>query len=185
MNRTLIVVKPHAVARGLTGTFISRFENMGLSIVAMRVVTEPAGFWEKFYPSDENWLQNAGSKTLENCKKREIDVKERLGTDDAASIGRMVKTWLVENMSSSKSVAVVLEGNEAGQKVRVACGATLPNLALPGTIRFDYSTDSPALANDEKRPVFNLIHASDPTETRDGQPAAEYEIRLMFPGLSA
>ena len=71
-------------------------------------------------------------------------------------------------MSSGSAVAAVLSGNEAAKKVRLACGATLPNVAAPGTLRFDYSTDSPALANEEKRPVYNLIHASDPTEKRDG-----------------
>lgn len=36
MERTLILVKPDAFARGLTGEIIARFENKGLKIVAMR-----------------------------------------------------------------------------------------------------------------------------------------------------
>jgi nucleoside-diphosphate kinase len=36
MERTLILVKPDAFARGLTGEIIRRFENKGLKIVAMR-----------------------------------------------------------------------------------------------------------------------------------------------------
>jgi nucleoside-diphosphate kinase len=36
MERTLILVKPDAFARGLTGEIIARFENKGLEIVAMR-----------------------------------------------------------------------------------------------------------------------------------------------------
>ena len=36
MERTLILVKPDAFARGLTGEIIARFENKGLRIVAMR-----------------------------------------------------------------------------------------------------------------------------------------------------
>jgi nucleoside-diphosphate kinase len=36
MERTLILVKPDAFARGLTGEVIARFENKGLKIVAMR-----------------------------------------------------------------------------------------------------------------------------------------------------
>src|SRR5919112_5340599 len=35
-ERTLILVKPDAFARGLTGEIIARFENKGLKIVAMR-----------------------------------------------------------------------------------------------------------------------------------------------------
>ena len=183
MDRTLIVVKPHAVQRGLVGTFLERFERMGLKIRALKVVNESAEFWEKFYPSDEDWYRNAGSKTLTNCQEKGIDVQERLGTTDAASIGRMVKQWLVDHMSSGESIAAVLEGNEALTKVRLACGKTLPNVAAPGTIRFEYSSDSPPLANEEKRPVYNLIHASDPDEFRDGEPGVEYEVNLFFPEL--
>ncbi len=183
MNQTLIIVKPHAVQRGLTGEFLARFERMGLKIKAIQVVNKPADFWRSFYPSEESWYQNAGSKTLENCERNGIDVKERLGTNEASAIGRMVKEWLVDNMSSAESVAVVLAGNEALQKVRIACGKTLPNIAVPGTIRFDYSTDSPTLANDEKRPVYNLIHASDPEEEREGITAVDYEIKMFFPEL--
>jgi nucleoside-diphosphate kinase len=42
VDRTLILVKPDAFARGLTGEIISRFEDKGLKIVALKhmVVTE-------------------------------------------------------------------------------------------------------------------------------------------------
>ena len=36
MERTLILVKPDAFARGLTGEIIRRFENKGLTITALR-----------------------------------------------------------------------------------------------------------------------------------------------------
>jgi nucleoside-diphosphate kinase len=36
MERTLILVKPDAFARGLTGEIIARFENKGLTIVALK-----------------------------------------------------------------------------------------------------------------------------------------------------
>jgi nucleoside-diphosphate kinase len=39
MERTLILVKPDAFARGLTGEIIARFENKGLQIVALRHMT--------------------------------------------------------------------------------------------------------------------------------------------------
>jgi nucleoside-diphosphate kinase len=39
MERTLILVKPDAFARGLSGEIISRFENKGLTIVAARHMT--------------------------------------------------------------------------------------------------------------------------------------------------
>ena len=36
MERTLILVKPDAFARGLTGEIVARFENKGLEITALR-----------------------------------------------------------------------------------------------------------------------------------------------------
>ena len=184
MERTVIIVKPHAAARGLTGEFLARFERMGLRIAAIRVVTGERALWERFYPSDESWFAAVGGKTIEDAAARGLDVKARLGTDDPSAIGRLVKTWLVDHMASGPAIAAVLEGNESRTKVRAACGATMPNRAAPGTIRFDYSSDSPALANDEKRPVYNLIHASDPSETRGAQSAADYEIGVLFPELN-
>jgi nucleoside-diphosphate kinase len=176
-------VKPHAVVRGLVGTFLERFERMGLRIDALKVISGDAALWERFYPSEDAWLDNVGSKTADDCKARGIDLKSRVGTGDVREVGRLVKNWLVDHMSSGPAVAAVLSGNDAQAKVRLAAGATLPNKAAPGTIRFEYSTDSPSLANDEKRPVFNLVHASDPTEKRGELLAASYEIGLLFPEL--
>lgn len=67
MQRTLIIVKPHAVARGLTGEFLARFERMGLRIAAIKVVNGDRDLWEQFYPSDEAWLRNVGGKTGEDA----------------------------------------------------------------------------------------------------------------------
>jgi len=58
--------------------------------------------------------------------------------------------------------------------VRKICGATIPNLADMGTIRGDYSADSPSVANSEKRAVMNLIHASETPQE------AEHEIKHWF-----
>lgn len=185
MEKTLFIVKPHAVERGLVGRFLERFEQMGLRIVALKVISGNQELWDRFYPNERSWLENVGSKTADDCKARGIDLKARLGTNDVHEIGLSVKRWLVEHMSSGPAVAAVLSGNDAQSKVRTAAGATLPNKAAPGTIRFDYSTDSPSLANDEKRPVFNLIHASDPTEKRGAVLAADYEIGLLFPEIKS
>jgi nucleoside-diphosphate kinase len=180
VNRTLIVIKPHAVERGLTGRILSRLMDLDLRLAELKQFRGSPALWEQFYPSDETWFRNAGSKTLESCKLIGIDVKAELGTDNALEIGKLIKQWLVLHMSSGPCVAAILEGNEAVLKVRKACGKTLPNLADPGTIRFDFSSDSPALANKEKRPVFNIIHASDPDEPG----SVEKETSLLFGPLA-
>ncbi|HYN89303.1 MAG TPA: nucleoside-diphosphate kinase [Ardenticatenaceae bacterium] len=49
MERTLIIVKPDAVQRGLTGEIISRFERRGLKVVAMKMLQVPRSLAEEHY----------------------------------------------------------------------------------------------------------------------------------------
>jgi len=49
MERTLILVKPDAFARSLTGEIVARFERKGLRIVAMRHMTVDRGLAETHY----------------------------------------------------------------------------------------------------------------------------------------
>jgi len=49
MDRTLILVKPDAFERGLTGEIIARFERKGLVIVAMRHMTAERDLAERHY----------------------------------------------------------------------------------------------------------------------------------------
>ena len=49
MDRTLILVKPDAFARGLTGEIIARFERKGLRIVALRHMTVTRELAERHY----------------------------------------------------------------------------------------------------------------------------------------
>ena len=49
MSRTLILVKPDAFARGLTGEIIARFERKGLRIVALKHLTTPRDLAEIHY----------------------------------------------------------------------------------------------------------------------------------------
>jgi nucleoside-diphosphate kinase len=49
MDRTLILVKPDAFARSLTGEIIARFERKGLRIVALRHMTVSVELAERHY----------------------------------------------------------------------------------------------------------------------------------------
>ena len=49
MDRTLILVKPDAFARGLTGEIIARFEHKGLQVVALRQMTVSTELAERHY----------------------------------------------------------------------------------------------------------------------------------------
>lgn len=49
VERTLIILKPDAVQRGLSGTILSRFEEKGLKLVAMKLMKIDRGLAERHY----------------------------------------------------------------------------------------------------------------------------------------
>ena len=49
MNQTLVLCKPDAVERGLVGEIVSRFEQKGLTIAALRMLTIGPDIAEKHY----------------------------------------------------------------------------------------------------------------------------------------
>ena len=53
MDRTLILVKPDAFERGLTGEVIARFERKGLKIVAIKHMTVDRDLAERHYAEHE------------------------------------------------------------------------------------------------------------------------------------
>lgn len=99
---------------------------------------------------------------------------DALGTEKAEEIGPMVRKWLIDYMTSAPLVKMVVEGAHAVDMVRKIAGPTMPYLAEMGTIRGDYSADSPAIANTEKRSVMNIIHASETSSE------ADHEIKHWF-----
>lgn len=175
-ERTYVMIKPDGVKKGLIGEIIRRFEQRDLKIVALEMFQPTYDQIDNHYPKDEAWIRRVGQKTLGTYEKYGMDPVKQLGTSDDLEIGNMVRKWLVEYMISAPLVRMVVEGVHAVDMVRKVCGATMPYLADMGTIRGDYSADSPAIANMEKRPVMNLVHASETKEE------AEHEIKHWFGG---
>lgn len=173
-ERTFVMVKPDGVKKGLIGEIIRRFEQRDLKIVALEMFQPTTEQINEHYPKDEAWIRRLGQKTLGTYEKYSIDPVEKLGTADDLELGTLVRGWVVDYMISAPLVRMVVEGVHAVDMVRKICGVTLPNLADMGTIRGDYSVDSPAVANTERRAVMNLVHASEtPAE-------AEHEIEHWF-----
>ena len=176
-ERTLVLLKPDAVTRGLTGEILSRFEKAGLTIIGLKLLQPSIEDTRKHYPMTDVQLKQMGNKTLTTYQELDINPVEELGTEDAREIGLKVHEWNAEFLSSGPVVACVLEGVHAVKKVRALCGKTMPKDALPGTIRGDFSSASPAIANMEKSAVYNLVHASD-NENDPDEP--EKEISHWF-----
>jgi nucleoside-diphosphate kinase len=133
-ERTLVLVKPDGVRRGLVGEVLSRIERKGLRIVAIDLRTLDRDTAQAHY--------------LEHAEK------PFYGS-------------LVDFITSSPLVALVVEGPRAIEAFRALAGATDPVRATPGTIRGDY-----ALEVQE-----NIVHGSDSPDS------AEREIKIFFPDL--
>ena len=174
-EQTLVIFKPDSVARGLVGEITARFERVGLKIVAAKMMMVSRELADKHYPaSREAFINGMGGKTLENYQDMGIDPVKEIGTNDPHEIGLKIREWLVEMITSGPVLTLVLEGPHAVELVRKMVGHTLPLKSSPGTIRGDYSFDSSYLANTNKRPIKNMLHASGEVEE------ATYEVDLWF-----
>jgi len=173
-QRSLVLVKPDGVMRGIVGEVISRFERSGLKLVGLKLIQITPEFADKHQPSDEGWIKGLGNNTLKDYKEAGLDVEKDMGTIDPLEIGKLIRDWNTNFLTSGPVVAMVWEGNEAIGNIRKMVGNTLPIFAAPGTIRGDFSTDSPILASVSKRSVRNVVHASgDPEEAKN-------EVSLWF-----
>lgn len=131
MEKSLVLLKPDALDRGIVGEIIHRFERVGLKIVGMKMVVASEETAKKHYTEDL-----------------------------AQRRGEAVRNLMIAMISSGPIVAIALEGVEAVEVVRKMVGATEPKSAAPGTIRGDFAHVSFKHADEHKMGVFNLIHAS-------------------------
>ncbi len=173
-ERTLVLLKPDAVRRGITGEIIDRFEQTGLKIVGAKLIKAGRDLAEKHYHKDASWHRKVGELNLQECLDFGLDPIEVFGTDDPESIGRVVNEWAFALFDEGPVFAFVFEGPNAVKKVRSLVGSTFPDVAAPGTIRGDYGLDSPAVCLRTRRAALNLIHASGSVEE------AQEEVALWF-----
>lgn len=131
LQRSLILLKPDTLDRGIIGEIITRFERVGVKIVGMKMLVSEKDAAMKHYGDDV--------------------VKRR---------GEIVRQRMIEMLTSGPIVALVLEGVEMIEVARKMIGTTEPKNAAPGTIRGDYTHVSYNYADNKKIGVFNLIHAS-------------------------
>lgn len=155
-ERTLIVLKPDALQRSLAGEIISRFEQVGLKIVAMKMLVSTPEHIEQHYTLDPNWRRVTGEKTIESYKGKGIQPP----SDDPFEITRVILENLKKYMTSGPVVAMVIQGAHAVKIVRKLVGSTEPLSSDVGTIRGDYVLDSYQMSDVDGRAVRNLVHAS-------------------------
>jgi len=149
IERTLIIVKPDAVQQGHHYEVLDRFRKAGLRTIASYSTVLPKDLVNHHY----------------------IHVRENVGDEIADRI--------TDFMISSPVHVVLLEGIDAVDRVREMCGPkSQPRDNLPGTIRYEFSSDTFEQADAEKRALLNVIHSS------DSVPNAEAEIKVWFEGFA-
>lgn len=95
VERTFVMIKPDGVQRGLVGDIISRFEKVGLKLVAMKFVHVDADFSKKhynehvdkpFYPGLEELLVSGPVVAMvwEGAKAIEL-IRKMVGATEPAS----------------------------------------------------------------------------------------------------
>ena len=137
MERTLILIKPDAIHRGLIGKIISRFENKGFKIAGMKML----------------------QMTKELSKEHYAHLVDKPFYPD-----------LEKFVTTNPLVAMVVEGKEAVEVIRLIVGPTNASKAPAGTVRGDFS-------NSTSR---NVIHASDSKETAEKEVARFFKKEELF-----
>lgn len=168
-ERTLVIVKPDGVQRGLVGEILARFEKKGLKIIGMKMVWPDALLAQNHYDMPESDKIAMGERTLVSYREKGVEFDKT-----PIEIAEGVQKRLVKYLSTGPVVAMVIEGAHAIAHVRKIRGATNPLSADVGTITADYTIDSYFLSDPDERAIRNLVHASGSVDE------ANREIALWF-----
>ena len=135
LQRSLVLLKPDAIHRGIVGEILQRFERVGAKMVGMKMLVSEKDTAMKHYTEDL-------------AKRR----------------GEKVRQMMIDMLTGGPIVAIVFEGIDIVEVVRKMVGATEPKTAAPGTIRGDFAHVSYNYADARGIGIFNLIHASSTPE---------------------
>src|SRR3989344_2494187 len=72
-EKTVFIIKPDGVKRGLVGEIISRIEKRGLKIIALDMLWASKEEMNNHYPKDEAWIKRLGEKTMSNYRHYSVD----------------------------------------------------------------------------------------------------------------
>lgn len=133
VQKTLVLFKPDTVQRGVVGEILTRFERVGLKIVATKMIAPDKAHYYRHYEEIGKMVTRRGEQAF---------------------------GVTLDMMTQGPVIAMVFEGVEAIALVRKLVGPTEPKSATPGTIRGDYSHMSFGYADGAGKGIPNLIHAS-------------------------
>lgn len=169
-EKTLVIIKPDGIQRGLIGEVIKRYERCGLKLVAIKIVTPSQKTALRHYSIDPQWAIKTGTKTFKSYEEKGLALPGK----DPIEFAEGIRKTLVSYLSSGPVIPMVWQGMNAVGIVRKITGGTEPLTSAPGTIRGDYTIDSYTASDQDKRSVRNIIHASGTIEE------ANQEIPIWF-----
>jgi len=109
-EKTLVLIKPDAVSKGLTGNIISEIQALDLKIIGLKIVNV----------------------------KRELAEKHYEQLKDKPFFENLIKHLTGELHGNENVIAVVFKGQDAISKVRTCAGDTHPEKAIPNSLRGKY-----------------------------------------------
>lgn len=165
-TRTLILIKPDGVKRGIVGRIMKKFEQKGLRLIGLKMVKATQEQLGNHYP--DSMAQGIGEKAKTQFEKKNKDFPW-----NPEEYGMIIVKQLRDFLRKTPIIAAVFQGPHAPETGRKIAGDTEPHNAEPGTVRGDFHTESYEYANKRNRPVRNLIHAADKEN-------AEKEIKIWF-----
>lgn len=131
LERTLVLLKPDAINRGIVGEILQRFERVGTKMVGLKMLVSEKDTAMKHYNED--------------LEKRR---------------GKIVRDNMIRMLMSGPIIAIVFEGIDIVEAIRKMVGPTEPKSAPSGTIRGDFAHVSYNYSDGKGVGIFNLIHAS-------------------------
>lgn len=168
-QRTLVLIKPDAVQRGLIGEILLRFERKGLKITAMKMAwaDKKMAMDHHFWSKEEK--EASGNRTIAVREEKGLSIEKT-----AIEYAEMTQKKLIGMLMAGPTIALVIEGAHAIEHVRKVVGHGSPLNADVGTIRADFTIDSYIVADEADRAARNLVHASSSIDE------AEREIKVWF-----
>jgi len=129
-EKTLVLIKPDAMLKGLAGTIISEIHKIKLKLIGLKLVNVQKELAEQHY----------------------YDVEKRHGKD---VLTKLIQHITGELHGNENVIALVYQGEDAIKKIRKLAGATHPEEAGPDTLRGKYGR-----VHSKTDCFENLLHAS-------------------------
>ena len=150
-EKTLVLLKPDALVKSLTGDILSMISETKLKIVGAKVVKITREFAKKHY-----------SELAPNLKKK-------FGEEKGQEVFENVLDYIQGKYHTDRILALVYKGDKAIKKIRDIAGETNPEKAHPISIRGKYGR-----LHSQTQVMENVVHCSADLDS------ASREINLWF-----